>query len=262
MEIKEITELILQQTWHWNFVDPRCYNWDLYCTYAVAMLRQDYEFMSPSPPFSSLCIGRTENVRWLAGGSLARTTQGYSSWPSHNWRKYADLWDLCWHLGLAGGRKSYEREERDWERSILTEGGGWCLASEDCSDGSDVLQTPLTSSPLISSRLDTLSIHLNLSGTEGRERRKYSNYTWDHVWWSDHTTHPHHPPPCWRSWLSRLSTGFWVWPARKHPTEAPPLNCYAGFLLGWVRSLNRENVNCFQLGIFIRTPVRGMSYNS
>ena len=73
-------------------------------------------------------------------------------------------------------------ELRETESSILTETGGveLCGAGDDgCDDcdGLDVLQTLLTSSPLISSHLNTLSIHLNLSGTEGREKRKYSNYT-------------------------------------------------------------------------------------
>ena len=80
--------------------------------------------------------------------------------------------------GLAGGTESYERQSQvSWLRLVVV----WsCGAGDDgCDDcdGLDVLQTLLTSSPLISSHLNTLSIHLNLSGTEGREKRKYSNYT-------------------------------------------------------------------------------------
>ena len=86
----------------------------------------------------------------------------WPSQPSHNWRKYADLWDLCWHLGLAGGARQQELRERtekypgwEWSRGGLD--GVWDGC--DGCDGCDVLQTPLTSSPLITSHLNTLSIH-------------------------------------------------------------------------------------------------------
>ena len=177
MEIKEITELILQQTWHWNFVDPRCYIWDLYCTCTVAQLRQDYEFMSPSPPFSSLCIGRTENVRWLAGGSLARTTQGYSSWPSHNWRKYADLWDLCWHFGPVSPGVCWEEEEEEEElREVWLEVDG--NDDDDPCDVCDVGQT---------SPLPPYTVHTSPLVTNRRKReQEYHNYTPGSLWFPRH----------------------------------------------------------------------------
>ena len=48
--IFQINEIILQQTWQWNFFDLRCVNWDLHCVFTVLQLSQDYELMSPAPP--------------------------------------------------------------------------------------------------------------------------------------------------------------------------------------------------------------------
>ena len=74
-------------------------------------------------------------------------------------------------MGLVSGGACWEEEERRKSYDTVLEVGG-----NDDDDPSDVLQTQPTSSRPITSHLSTLSIHLNLSRTEGRARRKYSNY--------------------------------------------------------------------------------------